>query len=340
MALRNCALFTGFITPGRLAWSFFLILMFGLTPALTAFAEVAAQNEPSWTWPESRWRDAVEGVRAGQRLLPESWPDGGKVAVTLSFDLDTETLLLRSGITSSSRFSTGEYGARAGLPRVLDLLERYDIKATFFIPAVSAELHSDEVKRIADAGHEVGLHGWIHEFTSTLERGEERMLMQQSLDTLEEISGRRPVGIRAPSWEYSESTLDLIREFGLFYDSSLMADDVPYEILASGEPTGLTELPVEWILDDYPYFGMDRYSDIRPYTPPSGVYEIWASEFDVAYEEGGLFLLTMHPQIIGHRSRIAMLEELIQYMRSLPGVWFATHEEVARYAKENGGTGR
>ena len=268
MVLRNYTLLTGFITPGRFAWSFFLILMFGLTPALTTFAQVAAQDEPSWTWPESRWRGAVEGVRAGQRLLPESWPDGGKVAVTLSFDLDTETLLLRSGITSSSRFSTGEYGARAGLPRVLDLLERYDIKATFFIPAVSAELHSEEVKRIADAGHEVGLHGWIHEFTSTLEKDEERMLMQRSLDTLEEISGRRPVGIRAPSWEYSESTLDLIREFGLLYDSSLMADDVPYEILASGEPTGVTELPVEWILDDYPYFGMDRYSDIRPYTPP------------------------------------------------------------------------
>jgi len=337
MKLTTGTLMAGFMPSGRSVSFWLLVLMFGLMPGWSAFAQVTAEDEPSWTWPESRWREAVERVRAGQRLLPASWPDGGRVAVTLSFDLDTETLSLRSGITSPSRLSTGQYGARAGLPRVLDLLERYDIEATFFIPAVSAELYSEEVKRIADAGHEVGIHGWIHEFTSTLERGEERMLMQRSLDTLEEITGRRPVGIRTGSWEYSENTLDLIVELGLFYDSSLMADDVPYELLSRGEPTGVVELPVEWILDDYPYFGMNRSSDTRPYTPPSGVYEIWTSEFDMAYEEGGLFLLTMHPQIIGHRSRIAMLERLIQYMRSRPGVWFATHEAVARYAKDNSG---
>ncbi len=327
----------GLSTPGRLAWSSFLIAMLGLAPALTAFPQVAVEDEPSWKWPESRWREAVQQVRAGPRLLPESWPEGARVAVTLSFDLDTETLMLRNGITSPSRLSTGQYGARAGLPRVLKLLERHDLQATFFMPAVSAKLYAEEVRQIADAGHEVGIHGWIHEFTSSLEKGEERMLMQQSLDTLEEIAGRRPVGIRTGSWEYSENTLELINELGLFYDSSLMADDVPYELLSGGEPTGVVELPVEWILDDYPYFGMNRYGGTRPYTPPSAVFEIWAAEFDMAYEEGGLFLLTMHPQIIGHRSRIAMLDELIQYMQARPGVWFATHEQVARYAKEKGG---
>ncbi len=336
MGLENYLPHIGSIAPGRLAWSSFLIAIVGLAPALTAFPQVAVEDEPSWKWPESRWREAVQQVRAGPRLLPESWPEGGRVAVTLSFDLDTETLMLRNGITSPSRLSTGQYGARAGLPRVLALLERHDIQATFFMPAVSAKLYSEEVRKIADAGHEVGIHGWIHEFTSTLEKGEERMLMQQSLDTLEEIAGRRPVGIRTGSWEYSENTLDLIEELGLFYDSSLMADDVPYELLSHGEPTGVVELPVEWILDDYPYFGMNRYGGTRPYTPPSDVYEIWTAEFDMAYEEGGLFLLTMHPQIIGHRSRIAMLDELIQYMRARPGVWFATHEQVARYAKEKG----
>ena len=193
MGLENYVPHTGFIASGRLAWSSFLIAMFGLAPALTAFPQVAVEDEPSWKWPESRWREAVQQVRAGQRLLPESWPEGGRVAVTLSFDLDTETLMLRNGITSLSRLSTGQYGARAGLPRVLELLERHDIQATFFMPAVSAKLYSEEVRKIADAGHEVGIHGWIHEFTSTLEKGEERMLMQQSLDTLEEISGPRLV---------------------------------------------------------------------------------------------------------------------------------------------------
>ena len=113
-------------------------------------------------------------------------------------------------------------------------------------------------------------------------------------------------------------------------------DDSPYEVVSDGKPSGVVELPVEWMLDDYPYFGMSRFAGIRPHTKPNDVLEIWAAEFDGAYEEGGMFLLTMHPQIIGHRSRIVMLEELIQYMQGRPGVWFASHENVARHAKEEG----
>lgn len=163
--------------------------------------------------------------------------------------------------------------------------------------------------------------------------------MERSLATFQELTGKRPVGIRTGSWEYSNNTAELIAELGLLYDSSLMADDMPYEVMSEGKPTGIVELPVEWLLDDYPYFNMDRFAGLRPHTPPSAVYEIWTSEFDVAYDEGSLFLLTMHPQIIGHRSRMAMLEKLVQYMRSRPGVWFATHEQVARHVKENGVSG-
>ena len=315
----------------RLALSFIVLV------APAAFAQQAPQQEePSWKWPESRWRAAVDKVRAGKRLLPPSWPGGAKVAVALSFDFDNETLALRNGQTLPSLLSTGEYGSRAALPRVLSLLERYEIPATFFIPAVSAKLYPEDVKRIAKAGHEIGIHGWIHESTASLARDEERMLMERSLATIEELTGKKPVGIRTGSWEYSANTAELIAELGLLYDSSLMADDMPYEVMSDGRPTGVVELPVEWLLDDYPYFNMDRFAGLRPHTPPSAVYEIWASEFDVAYEEGSMFLLTMHPQIIGHRSRMAMLEKLVQYMRSRPGVWFATHEQVARHAKENG----
>jgi hypothetical protein len=141
------------------------------------------------------------------------------------------------------------------------------------------------------------------------------------------------VGIRVPSWDFSATTLPLIRELGLLYDSSLMADDEPYELIDNGEATGIVELPVEWIKDDAPYLGMNRATAIRPYTAPSAVGEIFRAEFEGALAEGGLFLLTMHPHIIGHRSRIAMLDELIRYMKGMPGVWFATHEEVARYCK-------
>ena len=126
----------------------------------------------------------------------------------------------------------------------------------------------------------------------------------------------RPVGIRTPSWDFSAHTLAITREMGLLYDSSLMADDEPYELLEDNEPTGVVELPVEWIRDDAPYWMMDRFSALRPYTPPSGVLEVFRREFDGALAEEGLFLLTMHPHITGHRSRIQVLEELIRHMRS------------------------
>jgi peptidoglycan/xylan/chitin deacetylase (PgdA/CDA1 family) len=296
-------------------------------------AQQPPPEEPSWKWPEAQWRGVVEKVRAGGSLLPRSWPQGGKVAVALSFDFDNETPSLRDNRTSPSLLSQGEYGARAALPRVLALLERHRILATFFIPAVSAKLYPEHVKRIAAAGHEIGIHGWIHERNSLLAEADERALMTRAIDTLTGITGRRPVGLRTPSWDYSPNTLKLVRELGLLYDSSLMADDAPYLVLTDGEPTGVVELPVEWILDDYPYFGMDRFSTIRPHTPPSAVFEIWAAEFDQAYEEGGLFVLTMHPHVIGHRSRIRMLERLVRHMKQRPGVWFATHEQVARYVK-------
>ena len=333
MLYNLCARLTTLMSITRFIWTFTIVVT--IAPVSISFAQ-GVDDAPSWTWSESQWREAVERVRAGPRLLPESWPDDGQVAVALSFDMDTETLLLRNSNTSPSRLSTGQYGARAGMPRILNLLDRYDIPATFFIPAVSAQLYPDEVRTIAAAGHEIGIHGWIHEHTSRLGKEDERMLMQRSLDAIEKLSGRRPVGIRTGSWEYSHNTAELIAELGLFYDSSLMADDVPYELMTNGEPTGVVELPVEWILDDYPYFGMNRAADIRPYTPPSGVFEIWKREFDMAYDEGGMILLTMHPQIIGHRSRVSMLEELIQYMLSKPGVWFATHEDVARHARAYG----
>ena len=153
----------------------------------------------------------------------------------------------------------------------------------------------------------------------------------RAADTLERIAEVRPVGVRTPSCDFSQHTLAICREMGLLYDSSLMADDDPYELLEDGEPTGIVELPVEWIRDDAVYFYMDRFSSLRPYTPPSAVLEIFKREFDGAYRERGLFLLTMHPHIIGHRSRLSLVEELIEYIRGHDGGWFATHEEVARY---------
>jgi peptidoglycan/xylan/chitin deacetylase (PgdA/CDA1 family) len=291
-----------------------------------------------WQWPEETWRPIVNKVRAGRSLTPASWPNGARAAVAISFDSDHEASALRNNERSPGKLSQGEYGARRAVPRILDLLARHEVPASFFVPAVVALLHPDQQRECAAAGHEIGIHGWIHERNSELERDDEGRLMLQALDTLEEITGRRPVGIRTPSWDFSPNTLSLIRELGLIYDSSLMADDDPYELLENGEPTGVVELPVEWIRDDFPYFNMDRASGLRPYTPPSGVFEVFQAEFDGTYEERGLFVLTMHPHVIGHRSRIRMLDRLIEYIRGHDDVWFATHEDIARYCLEQAAT--
>ena len=286
-----------------------------------------------WQWPEETWRARVNHVRAGRSLRPDRWPGGARCAVALSFDSDHETNELRDGGESIGRMSWGQYGARVGVPRILSLLKRMDVPATFFVPAVAALLHPDEQRRVIDEGHEIGLHGWIHELNSVLPEADERDLHLRSSDVLTKITGVRPVGMRTPSWDFSPATLKIQREMGLLYDSSLMADDDPYELEEHGEPTGIVELPVEWIRDDAVYFNMHRFQALRPYTPPTAVLDIFRREFDEAYAEGGLFLLTMHPHVISYRSRIFILEELIRHMRGLPGVWFATHRDIAAYVK-------
>ena len=290
------------------------------------------QREP-WQWDEATWRGHVERVRAGRRLVPDSWPGGARVAVALSFDCDHETIPLRDAETSPGKLSQGEYGARAGAPRIMRLLRQRGIQVSFFMPAVSALLHPEEARGYVEAGHELGIHGWIHERNMLLSAHDERELAFRSADALEKLTGVRPVGIRTPSSDFSDNTLAIIRELGLLYDSSLMADDEPYEVLQDGQPTGLVEIPVEWIRDDAPYFPFERYSPLRPYTPPAGVLGIWRAEFDQAYADGGLFQLTMHPHIIGHRSRLAMLEELIDHIAGHPGVWWATHAAIAEYVR-------
>jgi peptidoglycan/xylan/chitin deacetylase (PgdA/CDA1 family) len=194
-----------------------------------------------------------------------------------------------------------------------------------------------DLKAVVAAGHELAIHSWIHEFNSRLSESVERDLALRAADVLERIGGVRPVGMRTASWDFSPWTLKIIREMGLIYDSSLMADDDPYELLDEGRPTGVVELPVEWIRDDAVYFNMDRMGGLRPYTSPEAVLDIFRRELDMAHAEGGLYVLTMHPHHIGHRSRIFILDEIIRHAKSLPGVWFATHEEIARYCADQVG---
>jgi len=302
--------------------------------SLTCTTAAAQDGESPWQWSETRIDEAVNKVRAGRDLNPAAWPDGARVAVLLSFDVDNETIWLRTGDTSVGGLSQGQYGARVGLGRILALLAEHRIPASFFGPAVSFSLAPEMVSAIQASGrHEIGIHGWIHEQNAALPREEEARLLTLAVERMTELTGRRPVGYRAPSWNFSDNTLDLLIEMGFLYDSSLMADDRPYELVAAGEPTGFVELPVDWILDDAPLMNPlgSRYSS------PRDVLQVYKDEFDVAYAEGTTFVLTMHPHYIGHRSRIVVLRELIEYIETKPDIWFATHEAAVRWARRQAG---
>jgi peptidoglycan/xylan/chitin deacetylase (PgdA/CDA1 family) len=300
--------------------------------------QTSANANPPWQWTEQEVRDAVNQVRAGRDLNPDSWPGDARVAVLFSFDVDNETVQgLRDGTVSVGPLSQGQYGSRVALPRIVDLMDREQIPATFFFPAWSLKLAPEQADVIQASGvHEIAVHGWIHERNTALDAATEEQLLRQAVDAITEITGTAPVGYRAPSWNFSPNTLDIVRRMGLLYESSLMADDRPYELVQNGEPTGIVELPVEWILDDAPLFNPQG----TRYSPPREVMQVWIDEFDRSWEEGTMFLLTMHPHIMGHRSRIVALEGLIAHIKAKGNVWFGTHEAAARYVREQAGMDR
>ncbi len=312
-----------------------LMVIAGIMSSGTLPSTLAQNTSEPWNWSEEYVVSQVNQVRAGRDLNPDSWPGGARVAVLLSYDVDNETIQgLRTGNINIGQLSQGQYGSRVALPRIVKLMDEQEIPATFFFPAWSLKLAPEQAGIIQKSGrHEIGVHGWIHELNTSLDGATESRLLAQAVDQIEAITGTRPVGYRAPSWNHSPNTLQIVRDMGFLYESSLMHDDRPYELLQDGEPTGVVELPVEWILDDAPLLNPlgTRYMN------PRDVMQVWMDEFDKAWEEGTIFLLTMHPHVIGHRSRLVALEGLIEHIKSKDQVWFATHEQAARYVRERAG---
>jgi peptidoglycan/xylan/chitin deacetylase (PgdA/CDA1 family) len=291
----------------------------------------AVRPQPGIHWSEDQLRQAVAPARVGKKLTPRAWPGGARVAVCLSFDVDNESYLLAAGETSPNTLSAGDYGAQSGLPRILRLLDKHQVPASFFIPAVSAMLHPEMIPAIVkNPKNEVGVHGWIHEYLPALPNAaEEERLLDQAIDYLTKASGKRPVGYRAPAWAFSKNTIGLLQKKGFFYDSSLMAMDEPYELLSNDKPAGMVELAIDWTLTETPYLGRDGTMP-----SPDHLFQLYKEEFDGAYEEGTMFILTLHPHVVGHRAPAHQLDQFIAYMKSKPGVWFATAEQIARYVKE------
>lgn len=262
------------------------------------------------------------------------WADGMQCAAILSFDLDAETSWIFRDPENARRpvvISGGRFGPKFGVPALIELLSDYGIPASFFIPSVSAERYPEAVELILKASHEVGAHGHMHERVDTLPADQEEEILQKSMAILEKATGRKPVGYRSPSWELSAASLGLLEKYGFLYSSNFMDDYFPYRHPRQGSREPLVELPVSWLLDDAPFFQWGLGRDYRPIQPASNVLEIWQEEFAGVHRRGGMFMLTMHPQLIGRVSRVEMLRRLIEYMRGFPDVWFATAEQVARY---------
>ena len=210
---------------------------------------------PGLKLPIDQLKTQYQHYGVGKRLKPKQWPNGAKVAVALSFDVDNATIPLSRGNLASEDLSRGMYGAIDGLPRILRMLDRQHVSASFFIPAVSLALNPEMTQLIqASKRHEIGIHGWIHEHLGVLNNEkEEQELLNQSIEALTKAIGKRPVGYRAPSWAMSPFTMSQVKAAGFLYDSSLMASDDAYEVTIDGVPSGVIELPIERILDDAPY---------------------------------------------------------------------------------------
>lgn len=264
--------------------------------------------------------------------------------VCLSFDFDAISLWLNMGLSTPTPVSRGEYGARVGVPRILELLDRHDVPATFFVPGHTIDTYPEIVAEIYRCGHEIAAHGYLHETPVGMSLEQEIATFDKAERAIERITGNRPLGYRSPSWDLSSNTIAILEQRGYLYDSSLMSDDFrpfparladSFEVegkIGWGRTSSVIELPVAWELDDFPHFAF-LPKPMGGLRNPRDVFEIWRAEFDYCHQKthDGVFTLTMHPQIIGRGPRVTLLGEFIAQLRQQgKGVTFARMADVAR----------
>lgn len=272
------------------------------------------------------------------RDYPVSWPEGTRCAVMITFDVDAETIWHTFDPSVARRPKTrsiGEYGPRRGVPRVLDLLDKHGVRASWMVPGRTAENWPDAVRAVASAGHEVGNHGFLHENFADMDVATQREVLLRANDVLEKLSGERPVGYRTPAGDMIPQTPGLLAELGFRWSSSMRGDDRPSFLLDQGKLTDIVEIPAHWELDDFPQFMFNYHPPF-----PSGqcrianyqdVLDTWLTEFDAYYDLGLCYVIMFHPQAIGTPGRIDLLDKLIGHITSRPGVWLATGAEVAEW---------
>ncbi len=256
------------------------------------------------------------------------WPKNEQCAVSFTFDFDAESVWISENPANADKpgvLSQGRYAPRVAIPLILGMLERHGLKATFFVPGVTAETYPESVKAIIHAGHEVAVHGYTHTSPTNLSPAEEEETLLRSKHILEDL-GAAVNGYRSPSWDFSKHTLGFLQKHGFSYSSNMMDDIRPY----CHPDTDVIELPVQWILDDAPHFWFNDESWTKKISTTREVREIWDAEFEGIFELGGSFILTMHPQIIGRPHRLKMLDEFIGFVASHKGIWIRTCTQIAQ----------
>lgn len=265
-------------------------------------------------------------------MNPIRWPEPYTSAATLSFDVDAcaEEMLYYGNV--SGAFSAGDYGPKAGIPRILELLERFDIKATFHVPGWVAQRFPKCIKDIHAGGHEIAAHGYMHENISRLRPAEEKQIHHKAHRILADLTGQAPVGFRTPGGPLTPRTVGMLLEMGYVYDSSSNADYFPSRVSIDGKAVEMAELPWSWILDDFPFFwGGGDPEAFFPLSSPDEALSCWTAEFDSIHRRGGLCMLVNHPRCIGRPARMRVLAQYMRHVMRTPGVWLTTQREVAAW---------
>jgi peptidoglycan/xylan/chitin deacetylase (PgdA/CDA1 family) len=274
---------------------------------------------------------------------PVPWPNGKRCAASFSFDVDAESAMLGVDPSHADRMSAishQAYGPLTGVPRLLKILAKQGIRSTFFVPGYTAMRYPDVIRSIADHGHEVAHHGYLHEPMRGLTEAQESAILDRGLEVLESVTGKRPIGYRAPMWELNWQSPKLLRDRGFLYDSSLMDTDHPYELAVDGSGS-LVEIPIQWALDDWEqYCYVPEFSGSGLIESPTKAIELWRLEFDAMRAEGGCFVLTNHPFLSGRPSRAHALDGLIEYVCAQDNVWVASLGEIAGHVRGLGLTAR
>ncbi len=263
---------------------------------------------------------------------PIPWPNGARCACAITFDMDADSLIhiARPGDSHDRLYpvSMGRYGPTVAMPRILETYRRLGLKQSFFVPGWCLDTYPETIEAILAGGHEIGHHGWIHEDPVITRGAAQAEAFERALDAHRRHCGGTPAGYRAPVYNVTQQVIDLLIEHGFRYDSSLMADDIPYEMRTADG--ALWEMPVHWGTDDWPPFAhYDEIGYMMPVRGPSaGLAGFW-EEFEAQYEAGGFFMLVAHPFLTGRLARWRQVERWLETTLETRDVWFAPLREIA-----------